>query len=77
MIITVPNEDLYEQGVFPSTFNKDHKLTFTIYKKKSWSPRSLNIIDLILDLGESAEIVKIELLSQTYRFNLPRYDQTL
>ncbi len=77
MIITVPDEDLYEQGVFPSTFNKDHKWTFTIYKKKSWSPRSLNIIDLILDLGESAEIIKIELLSQTYRFNLPRYDQTL
>jgi hypothetical protein len=27
----VPDEDLYEQGVFPSTFNADHKWTFTVY----------------------------------------------
>ena len=32
LIITVPDEDLYEQGQFPSTWNKDHKFTFTICK---------------------------------------------
>ena len=30
LIITVPDEDLYEQGQFPSTYNGDHKWTFTI-----------------------------------------------
>jgi len=77
LIITVPDEDLYEQGIFPSTFNKDHKWTFTIYKNKSWSNRSINIIDLVRELGSSAELVRLEQLSATYRFELPRYDQTL
>lgn len=77
LVITVPDEDLYEQGIFPSTFNKDHKWTFTILKSKSWSNRSINIIDLIKKLGPGAELIKIEQLSESYRFKLPRYDQTL
>jgi len=77
LIVTVPDEDLYEQGVFPSTFNRDHKWTFTILKSASWSPRSLNVIDLVRGLGASAELVRLEQLSATYRFDLPRYDQTL
>jgi SAM-dependent methyltransferase len=77
LIVTVPDEDLYEQGIFPSNFNRDHKWTFTIYKKKSWSNKSVNIIDLISSLDESAELVRIEQLNNTYRFDLPRYDQTI
>ena len=77
LVITVPDEDLYEQGVFPSTFNRDHKWTFTIFKARSWSTRSLNILDLIRQLGENVELVLLEQISATYRFDLPRYDQTL
>ncbi|MBT9486714.1 MAG: methyltransferase domain-containing protein [Rubrivivax sp.] len=77
LVVTVPDEDLYEQGVFPSTFNRDHKWTFTIHKHTSWSDRSLNVIDLVRDLGETAELLRVEQLSATYRFDLPRYDQTL
>jgi SAM-dependent methyltransferase len=77
LVVTVPDEDLYEQGVFPSTFNLDHKWTFTIYKPRSWSEKSLNIVDLVRDLGESAELVRLEQLSATYRYGLPRFDQTL
>lgn len=77
LVITVPDEDLYEQGVFPSTFNRDHKWTFTIFKIKSWNERSLNLLDLVRDLNPAADIVKIEQLSENYRFKLPRFDQTL
>lgn len=77
LIITLPDEDLYEQGKWPPTFNKDHKNTFTIHKNKTWSPCSINIIDLVLHLGDSAQIIKIELLNSNYRYNLPRYDQTV
>lgn len=77
LVIIVPDEDLYEQGVFPSTFNRDHKWTFTILKVKSWSERSINIIDMVRDLESTAEIIKIEQLSASYRFDLPRFDQTL
>ena len=77
VIVTVPDEDLYEQGVFPSTFNRDHKWSFTIFKTKSWSNRSLNLLDMVRELGPAVEVVKIEQLSATYRFDLPRFDQTL
>lgn len=76
LVVTVPDEDLYEQGQFPSTFNRDHKWTFSIYKPASWSTNSVNVIELLLKLGEAAEIEKIELLNSTFRYNLPRYDQT-
>ncbi|MFM9847217.1 MAG: methyltransferase domain-containing protein [Hyphomicrobiaceae bacterium] len=77
VIFTVPDEDLYEQGVFPSTHNRDHKWTFTLFKTRSWSNRSLNLTELVTALGETAQPIKMELLTSTYRFELPRYDQTL
>lgn len=77
LVLTVPDEDLYEQGVFPSSFNRDHKWTFTIFKTDSWSNRSINLLDIVRTLGPDAEPVRIEQLSANYRFDLPRYDQTL
>jgi SAM-dependent methyltransferase len=77
LIVTVPDEDLYEQGVFPPTFNKDHKWTFTIHKPSSWSDHSVNVFSLIEMLGLEADTQRVELLNSTYRYNLPRYDQTL
>jgi len=76
LIITVPDEDLYEQGQFPSTFNPDHKTSFTMWKPSSWAPRSVNVLDLVRRLGSAARPEKIELLDATYRYDLPRYDQT-
>jgi SAM-dependent methyltransferase len=77
LVVTVPDEDLYEQGIFPSTFNRDHKHTFTIFKTKSWSERSHNLLSMASELGPAAEIVRLEQLSLNYRYNLPRFDQTL
>ena len=50
LFFIVPDEDLFEQGVFPSRFNADHKATFTISKAKSWSPVSINVLDLVKSL---------------------------
>jgi SAM-dependent methyltransferase len=77
LIITVPDEDLYEQNIFPSTFNADHKWTFSIYKTKSWSDKSINLFDLIKSLNGAVEPIKIEKLHSNYRYNFPRYDQSL
>lgn len=83
MICTIPDEDLYEQGVFPSTFNSDHKNTFTIFKKNSWSPKSVNVLDLISQCKYDIDVKKIELLDATYRYKIDRlltdskrFDQT-
>ena len=77
LVVSIPDEDLYEQCIFPSTFNSDHKWTFTTYKTHSWSTRSINILDMVRDLGAEAYLEKIELLNSTYLFNLPRCDRTM
>lgn len=77
LVITIPEEDMYEQGVFPSTYNDDHKWTFTIHKKASWSKKSINLISLLTSKDFSnTEIIKIEKIDHTYRWHLPRIDQT-
>jgi SAM-dependent methyltransferase len=65
LVCLIPDEDLYEQGVFPSTFNTDHKHTFTIHKRKSWSKNSINLIELLSKTAFPIEIKKIELLDST------------
>jgi SAM-dependent methyltransferase len=77
VIFALPEEDLYEQGTFPSTFNRDHKNTFTMQKARSWSSRSINVLDMLRALGPDAAVEKVELLDETYRYALPRFDQTL
>lgn len=75
LVFTVPDEDLYEQGVFPSRFNPDHKWTFTIFKESSWSSKSINILDLLKDL-EHCKIIKIELVDTYYDYSKKNEDQT-
>lgn len=77
LVVVVPDEDLYEQGVFPSTFNPDHKCTFTIAKRDSWSPRSLNVLELAGAFSHQLQVVKIELLDATFLYDVGRSDQTM
>lgn len=53
LLLIVPDEDLYEQGCFPSQFNPDHKATFTLGKKRSWSSRSFDVVALCTALPGS------------------------
>jgi SAM-dependent methyltransferase len=66
MMVIVPDEDLYEQGYWPSIFNSDHKATFTISKQTSWSPVSRNLMDLARGLP-NAEIVSVRLQDNNYK----------
>jgi len=70
LIINVPDEDLYEQGTWPSRFNNDHKTTWTIDKAESWSPVSINVLDLVRRFREEVLPLKIELIDHGYRASL-------
>ena len=59
MIIVVPDEDLYEQGVWPSLFNRDHSATFRLNKTDSWSPVSHDLGELCSVLP-NAEVISLE-----------------
>lgn len=60
LFVIVPDEDLYEQGRFPSRFNDDHKSTFTLSKKRSWSSRSHNVLEMAQALPQS-QLVSLRL----------------
>ncbi len=70
LVVNVPDEDLYEQGRWPSRFNSDHKLTFTICKASSWSPVSVNLLDLVRDLAGQAECLSLARIDDGYRYQL-------
>ncbi len=71
LVTVVPDEDLYEQGVWPSIFNKDHKTTFTLKAGPSWSPVSFNIENLIKQLP-GAEVLDVSLHDAGYEYRLHR-----
>jgi len=71
LIFLVPDEDLYEQGHVPGIFNQDHKATFTIHKERSWSPRSVNVLDLVKSVP--ADVVGVTLQDYGYDRRLYRH----
>jgi SAM-dependent methyltransferase len=75
LIVSVPDEDLYEQGVWPSTFNTDHKITFTLCKKTSWSPVSVNLFDLLGKFSHLAKPLSVTTNDHGYRYKVARFDQ--
>lgn len=76
LIVQVPDEDLYEQGVFPSRFNSDHKFSFTISKSKSWSKKSINVTSLFKGL-KNHKVVYLNLCDTNYDYSSPsNVDQT-
>ena len=50
LVLVVPDEDLYEQGIWPSIFNADHKATFRLDSDSSWSPVSHEVRSLVCSL---------------------------
>jgi SAM-dependent methyltransferase len=72
LFFIVPDEDLYEQGVFPSRFNPDHKATFTLSKARSWSPVSINVLDLAGSLPEG-RLISLSLQDHNYDRRLIRH----
>jgi SAM-dependent methyltransferase len=70
MVLVVPDEDLYEQHLWPSKYNPDHKATFTLKNKsKSWSPVSYNLTQLIEALP-GAEIISSCIHDEGYNYKL-------
>lgn len=74
LFLIVPDEDLYEQGVWPSV-NPTHYASFTICKRRSWCPDSINLLHLA-QLLPGARVLSIELQDVGYSRVLRGVDQT-
>ena len=69
LVIVVPHEDLYEQGIWPSIFNRDHKTTFRLDTRDTWSPVSNDVRELVARLP-GAEILSAEIQDLHYERTL-------
>lgn len=78
LIVTVPDEDLYEGGERPSRYNSDHKWSFTLCKVASRMPNSINVTDLVIQFADILELERLQLIRDFYRTSLPPgTDQTM
>lgn len=76
LIFLVPDEDLYEQGVWPSLFNNDHKYTYAIAKDATWSPCSKNVVDLLAYLPKH-KVISLRTVDTGYDYEATVvYDQS-
>lgn len=71
MVIVVPDEELYEQGVFPSLFNPDHKATFRLSHAPPLTPKSFAIDQMIRELP-NALLLSAERQDAGYDYSLMR-----
>lgn len=74
LIITVPEELMYEKESWPSRFNQDHKWSFTL-KADSRMPNSVNVLDMARNLA-GVTVEKIQLVDEFYRTDRHEEDQT-
>ena len=80
LVVVVPDEDLYEQGRFKtrSRWSREHKSSFTIWKRESWCEHSINVLDMVQQLPD-CQVIKIELVDTDYDYSIPygAQDQTM
>jgi SAM-dependent methyltransferase len=79
LIITVPDEDLYEHGLWPSQFNGEHKWSFNLNKDvDDVRPHSLNLLEILIGFRYRVEILSVHLLDAGYDpRRLAAFDQSL
>lgn len=73
VFFTVPDETLYEHDIWPSTFNKMHKWSFTT-KDDSKLPKSIHIQSWLEQFD--VDILSIEIVDTDYDYSLGNVDQT-
>lgn len=81
LALVVADEDLFEQGRWPSRFDPRHRWTFSLHKSAgeqgSWSPRSINLLHLILENLNGFRFVLVRLDDTDYDYAIRGLDQTL
>lgn len=79
VIMTVPDFDLYEQGVFPSRWNSDHKSTWSLWHRKlpNGSPLHVFVPALRPLLRQIGATVTARLCADNYDWMVMHVDQTI
>ena len=70
LIITIPEESMYEHLEWPSRYNSDHKWSFTIYDRIKRLPKSINVLELCIMFSDFVEVISMQKIEDFYDFNL-------
>jgi SAM-dependent methyltransferase len=76
LVITIPDETMYEHDEWPSQFNDDHKWSFTL-NPTSKLPKSVNVLNMLHKVNDQAVTHKVELITEFYMGPVKRLDQTM
>ena len=74
LVVTVPEELMYESGRWPSRFNEDHKASFSL-RSIPIIPSSINVMNLLWKMNVDVELVS--LLTKDWNPDRIGQDQTL
>jgi hypothetical protein len=47
-----------------------------MFKRQSWSPVTINVLDMLRGFEREIDIIKVERLDHAFLHGMPRYDQT-
>lgn len=77
LVVVVPDEVLYEKGLWPSRFNPDHKWAFTTYRSRTeWSSRQRPVLHMAaVAVQPGARVLALTLLDDGWLPNSV-HDQT-
>jgi len=76
VILTVPDYDLYEQRIFPSRWNGDHKTTWSLWREIPPSPKYTHVFVPDLKTRLLPHEVQADLIHSNYDFMKLGVDQT-
>lgn len=65
LVITVPEEEMYEHGKWPSRFNGDHKWSFSIHRTRYNMPKAVSVMEMLLDVP-NVSVNRIQLVDDFY-----------
>lgn len=78
IVVTIPDEEMYEHDQWPSKYNSDHKWSFTLRPAdRTKMPKSINLLNLLTSINNIASVEKIEMIRDMYYENAGLHDQTL
>lgn len=77
LIVIVPDANLYEQGMWPSIHNSDHKVTFSASDSNPWSPVHYNLTSLVDELPNH-RLIHLAVCDSGYDYGIatPTLDQS-
>lgn len=63
IIVTIPEQNMYEKNQWPSQYNSDHKWSFTLGHDKL--PKTINVLEFVNKLT-GVEVIKVEKIEEFF-----------